>query len=366
MRSKSLWPPPWWCAVFLFLYLGVGPPIWASDLEGRITSMELTRIGGIGKSIIQLVPLQLPFELPKINDEKWKFEVSMQSSDNEIYVLFGSDVFQPKDGKVIVSLPLQHGVNKHRLAVVDLYGKTIEYEARILVENTKKEEKNLTDVSSVLIVGPLIYHHSISRTGAGVTDVPSSGFEVGVRGIYRHRLLKAITDRMQKNSKIFADLSAAIGKSVAGDSGIDGIPKWADARLTFEILQGSGFRFELGTGMSYFAAGLQKPVAGDIQNYFGFVLSGRAGYHFKTPISFIALGGLNYGFPSTQVTSETIFTSHPVEVFLSLSFPRGMNGSWEFRLRLYELVADGLFEKVGSQTRTQTYLGPEFFWIKRF
>lgn len=346
-------------------------PAEPTRVEALITKMEL-RAPKDAPFSLQFIPLQLPFQLPvielkpgdKTSPLSWPLPLSFQSDKTGITLLFDKQAEKIRNGKSTLNFTAKIGTEKAKVTAIDSLGKVTEYELAIVTTRIENGAAPTGDPVAFLVVGPVVYHRAISRSGAAITSSEGSAVVPGIRGIYRRRAFKNMTDRLPGAFKLFFDGSGTIGKTVSGDALAQGLPIWGDARMTAELFQTSGARFELGAGLSYFRPGLSEQQAGDLQSFLGLVLSARVGYPITK--SLFCLVGLNMVTPSTSSGTNDVLVSQPLEAFLSLSIPKGPTGFTELRFKFYRITTNGEIAGVGKFERAERFFGPELLFSKRF
>jgi hypothetical protein len=313
---------------------------------------------------VALILPPLPFELPAVTGFKpqWNVQIPFKVTNDSLSVIFENepiDVETP--GKTVLNLVLHPGANLFKLTTVDARGAPTIYEVQVQVETTQLEE----EAGAFLVGGPVAFAHSISRSGTAATvNGTSSSTLLGLRGIYRRRMAKDITDRLPGSLKLFFDGSGTLGRTVAGDDLSTGTIIWADTRLTLEVFQRNGFRIEGGAGFTFFTEFPTQSIPGDVQNFLGFVLSTRVGYPI-TPKLYV-LAGVNFTLPSSSDTSTDTLVTQPFEAFLSTTFPRGTDGFYEIRIKYFNLSTTGTILNAGNFQRNEMFFGPEFLISKKF
>lgn len=345
-------------AVFFLSLAFVPVRAWAADAQ-------LDQVRWIAPSkphiTIQLLPPAVPLELKEAEDGSWTLPLTLQSSQDGFTLLHASQAVKPSEGKVRLEVPVKIGSNSIKVTAVDPYGKVEDYQlvAEVASVAAPPEPKGF------FVVGPAFYSRSISRSGTAIaTPTEASAWLTGVRAIFRRRLIKDLTDQVPITIKFFLDGSGTIGKTVTGDPLAQGLPIWADARLTMEVFHWGKFRIEGGAGFSFFMPNMSESLPGDLQNYLGFVLSGRVGHPITRNLS--ALAGINHGLASNAGGSTVTLVTRPLELFMSLSLPRGKEGFYELRFKYNQVKTVGSVVAAGGFERREVFFGPELLWSKRF
>jgi hypothetical protein len=353
---------------------GADAPADAPFLQAQITDVQLK---GPAKPAlpIALDPPSLPVDLALIDPDprtgrlppnpSWDANFTFQAGSPDWTVLVGKSAARVRDGKATIAVPVRLGKSTHRITVIDPFGKVSEYDLTVTVEKSGPAATQGPEPKGFLVVGPVFYTRSISRSGTAVL-VPSqvSGMYSGVRGIYRRRLIKEITQRIPGNPKFFWDNSGTLGTILSGDEAVRGFPIWADSRVTLELFQSGGLRVEGGAGLSFFMPGVAVAQAGDLEQFFGFMLSTRFGYPVSKKL--FILTGFNFTLPSSDSSATDILVTQPIEAFLSLTTPRGSDGFWELRFKYFRIKTSGSVIRAGSFERVESFFGPEILWSKRF
>jgi hypothetical protein len=336
-------------------------PVYNSN-AAQVVSLEL-RPPAKPTVTINLVPLSLPHVITESEEKNgakiWKLPLAFESPKEEVALLADREAAKVAQGHAVLRVPAHMGDNEIHITVVDPLGNVNEYTARAKLAPVAVTQD--VEPAGFAVVGPIGYERSISRSGSAIDPTSAHAFVSGVRGIYRRRLFKDVTDRLPGKFKIFADGSGTLAKTFGGDPTAQGTPIWADARLTLEVYQASGFRIEGGAGFSFFAPGLSQSQPGDLDSFFGFVLSLRVGYPFTDNLS--GLLGFATSLPASDSGQSDILVSQPLEFFLSLSTPRGNNGYLELRLKYYQITTNGTVLDAGTFSRKESYFGPEFLWV---
>ena len=313
---------------------------------------------------VELILPALPFDLPAVTGFKpqWDVQIPFKVTDESLSVIFENepvDVETP--GKAVLNLVLHPGYNSFKLTTVDARGAPTIYEVQVQVVSTQLEQ----EAGAFLVGGPVAFAHSVSRSGSAATVTGTSNSTVlGLRGIYRRRVAKDVTDRLPGSLKLFFDGSATLGRTIAGDDLSTGTIILADTRLTLEVFQSNGFRIEGGAGFTFFTEFPTQSVPGDVQNFLGFMLSARVGYPI-TPKLYV-LAGVNFTLPSSSDTSTDTLVTQPFEAFLSTTFPRGADGFYEIRLKYFNVSTTGTILNAGNFQRNEVFFGPEFLISKKF
>jgi hypothetical protein len=339
----------------------------------QITRVELRGPPKAAASL-QLTSPNAPYDLaapegkPKSGEKPtWNVQFVFRSATEELTLLTGKQAAKIDEGKATLTIPVSEGANTIRLTAIDPTGEVTEFDLLVQTESFDAAAGRVPEPKAFLVVGPVAYTRSISRAGTAVktsNQGSSSAMMAGVRGIYRRRVAKELTDRLLGKVKSFADISATLGKTLSGDPGAEGMPRWADLRLTLEFLERAGFRLEGGAGFSYFSGGLSTTVPGDVDAFFGFLLSARVAYPLSKSLS--AFAGVNAALPSAASADTNTLVSQPLEAFLAFSIPRGESGFWELRLKYYQIATKGTVVAAGSVDRKESFIGPELFMTWKF
>lgn len=337
--------------------------------RGQPPSYSIQLKEGLSSAPWPAEPVPVQFSLPespaspsvRANNEH-VLEVPFKLGSPSYSLLLGKSTVKSFSGAGILELELANAPGKQEFAVtlVDIRGNTKTY--RITAELELPDRDG--DPKGFWLAGPVYFSRSVDRSGQASSVVGSSSASaLGVRVIHRRRLFRDFTEQVPGKPRLFADLSSTLSKTIAGDTGAQGTPIWADGRLTLEIFGNDRMRFETGFGLTFFSPFPAESVPGDLDQFLGFLLSARLGYTLSPKL--MALAGTNFAFPVTSDESGSTLTTQPLELFLSMGLKLRPDRALELRLKYFRLSTHGTVLNSGDFRKDDVFFGPEILYSIR-
>lgn len=336
------------------------------QFHAEIRSVAISR-APTGPIKLALLPVEYPIQLKPTEATTesravWRYLVRFSINRDDVRLVYQKLAFSPKNGEVAVRVPLRIGAVRHRIFIVDNFGKAFPFE--ITLDTSAKVPE--AEPTSFLVGGPVFYLRSVSRSGSALSGgaTNQSGTVAGLRAIYRHRLFKTFTDAIPGKFRMFGDLNVVGSKTLGGEARLAGWPIWIDGRGTLEVFSGGGLRVEVGAGVSAYLPVLTAPQAGDVQSFISVMFSGRVGYPLGSRM--LMLLGANVALPSSVSTTNVSLTSMPMDFFASIGYAFNKTTFMELRGRYYRINTSGTIVLSGDFTRLEQYYGPEILFVKSF
>lgn len=336
-------------------------PAFAADApKTRLLALDL-KAGANGEKIpVQLAPVELPSELP----DPPELAIILTSKISGLTALLGKQAQAAKDNRITLTVRLLPGDATQRITIIDNSGTVAEYDlrSRVEAEQASTSAAPPPPAKAFVVTGPIAYSRKIKREGTAIANPSDRGaWTLGVRAVYRRRLIREITDLLPGSPKIFFDGTGVFGRSLSGSDASSGWPRWLDARLTVELFAVERLRLEAGFGGSYFSPGLSFVEPGDLEQFISAAFSVRFGY----PVTNTALAffGANVAIPSTITSADVALVSQPMDFFIAVSWMIRPARFLEFRLRHYRVSTSGTALGSGTYSRLETFTGPEVLWV---